>query len=229
MPRGTSGCFYGRASRNLLISFQYNLLSMKNTLAVVLLPILLLAGPADASGGWFKVINITPIEMTANTEANFTVSVKGMGGERAYVELVFRNKSEGFDFTCPKMIKNVFPAGVTDYNCSVKAGDVAPGNYTFVVDTAAPGARPGKMTAYINIIEQKSQAEAIYDSTIDYLRDMSGAGNSEPELPDDAVEASQATAAEAEAGEASQQAPMPGAVIAVLGLLVAFRRCRGQN
>lgn len=229
MPRGTSGCFYGRASRNLLISFQYNLLSMKNTLAVLLLPILLLAGPADASGGWFKVINITPIEMTANTEANFTVSVKGMGGERAYVELVFRNKSEGFDFTCPKMIKNVFPAGVTDYNCSVKAGDVAPGNYTFVVDTAAPGARPGKMTAYINIIEQKSQAEAIYDSTIDYLRDMSGAGNSEPELPDDAVEASQATAAEAEAGKASQQAPMPGAVIAVLGLLVAFRRCRGQN
>ena len=229
MPRGTSGCFYGRASRNLLISFQYNLLSMKNTLVVLLLPILLLAGPADASGGWFKVIKITPIEMTANTEANFTVSVKGMGGERAYVELVFRNKSEGFDFTCPKMIKNVFPAGVTDYNCSVKAGDVAPGNYTFVVDTAAPGARPGKMTAYINIIEQKSQAEAIYDSTIDYLRDMSGAGNSEPELPDDAVEASQATAAEAEAGEASQQAPMPGAVIAVLGLLVAFRRCRGQN
>ena len=202
---------------------------MKNRLGVLLLPILLLSCSADASGGWFKVINVTPIEMTANSEANFTVLVKGMGGEGAYVELVFRNRSEGFDFTCPKMIKNVFPAGVTDYNCSVKAGDVAPGNYSFVVDTAAPGARPGKMNAYINVIEQKSQAEAIYDSTIDYLKDMSGAGNSEPELSDNSGEAYQPTEAEAEAGDAPQESPMAGAVIAVLGMLVAFRRCKEQN
>ncbi|NLH22760.1 MAG: hypothetical protein GX463_11430 [Methanothrix sp.] len=199
---------------------------MKNRLAILLLPLLLLAGPVDASGGWFKVINVTPIEMTANSEANFTVSVKGMGGERAYVELVFRNRSEGFDFTCPKMIKNVFPAGVTDYECSVKAGDIAPGNYSFVVDTAAPGARPGRMTAYINVIEQKSQAEAVYDSTIDYLKDMSGADNSEPELSDNSGGASQPTGAEAEAGEAPQQAPMPGAAMAVLSLLVALRSFR---
>ena len=199
---------------------------MKNRLAVLLLPILLLSSPVDASGGWFKVINVTPIEMTANSEANFTVSVKGMGGERAYVELVFRNRSEGFDFTCPKMIKNVFPAGVTDYECSVKAGDVSPGNYSFVVDTAAPGARPGRMTAYINVIEQKSQAEAIYDSTIDYLKDMSGADNSQPELSDNSGVASQPTGAEAEAGEAQQEAPMPGAAMAVLCLLVALRSFR---
>ena len=202
---------------------------MKNRLAVLLLPLLLLAGPADASGGWFKVINVTAIEMTANSEANFTVSVKGMGGERAYVELVFRNRSEGFDFICPKMIKNVFPAGITDYECSVKAGDVAPGNYSFVVDTAAPGARPGKLTAYINVIGEMSQAEAIYDSTIDYLKDMSGAGNSEPEPSDNSRGASQPTGAEAEAGEAQQEAPMPGAAMAFLGLLVAFRRCKEQK
>ena len=99
---------------------------MKTYLSLLLVTLLLQFSPADASGGWFKVINVTPIEMTADSEANFTVSVKGMGGERGYVELVFRNKSQGFDFNCPKMIKNVFPAGVTDYNCSVKAGDVAP-------------------------------------------------------------------------------------------------------
>ena len=202
---------------------------MKNRLAVLILPLLLLACQADASGGWFKVINVTAIEMTANSEANFTVSVKGMGGERAYVELVFRNRSEGFDFNCPKMIKNVFPAGVTDYECSVKAGDVAPGNYSFVVDTAAPGARPGKLTAYINVIEQKSQVEAIYDSTIDYLRDMSGAAESEPELSENSGETSPPTGAEAEAGEALPEAPMPGAAMAILGLLIAFRRCKEQN
>jgi len=196
---------------------------MKNRLAFLLLPILLLASPVDAAGGWFKVINVTPIEMTANSEANFTVSVKGMGGERAYVELVFRNRSEGFEFVCPKMIKNVFPAGVTDYECSVKAGDVAPGNYSFIVDTAAPGARPGKLTAYINVIEQKSQAEAIYDSTIDYLRDMSGAAESEPELSENSGETSQQTGAEAEAGEKPPEVPMPGAAMAILGLLVALR------
>ena len=200
---------------------------MKNFFAILLIALLLLlASPADASGGWFKVINVTPIEMTANSEANFTVSVKGMGGERAYVELVFRNKSEGFDFTCPKMIKNVFPAGVTDYNCSVKAGDVAPGNYSFVVDTAAPGARPGKLTAYINVIEQKSQVEAIYDSTIDYLRDMSGSGDSEPELSENSGGASPPTGAEAEAGEALPEAPMPGAAMAILSLLVTLRSFR---
>lgn len=194
---------------------------MKINFAVLFFSLLLLlAGPADASGGWFKVINITPIETTANSEANFTVSVKGMGGERAYVELVFRNKSEGFDFTCPKMIKNVFPAGVTDYNCSVKAGDVAPGNYTFVVDTAAPGARPGKMTAYINVVEKESGEKALQDSAVDYLKDLANAGNSEPEGSDDAGKPQPAEAG-ASANEAPEKAPMPGAALAILGLLAA--------
>lgn len=198
---------------------------MKNCFWLVLLSLLLLAGPADASG-WFKVINVTPIEMTANSEANFTVSVKGMGGERAYVELVFRNRSEGFDFTCPKMIKNVFPAGVTDYSCSVKAGDVAPGNYSFVVDAAAPGARPGKLTAYINVVEEKSQAEGMYNSTVGYLRDMAKAGDSKNEGSDDAGQPSQP--AEASASEKTEKAPMPGAAAAIFSLLVALRMVRRQ-
>lgn len=198
---------------------------MKNCVWLVLLSLLLLAGPADASG-WFKVINVTPIEMSANSEANFTVSVKGMGGERAYVELVFRNRSEGFDFTCPKMIKNVFPAGVTDYNCSVKAGDVATGNYSFVVDAAAPGARPGKLTAYINVVEEKSQAEGMYNSTVDYLRDMAKAGGSKQEESDDAGQPSQP--ADASASEKTEKAPMPGAAAAILGLLFALRMVKRQ-
>lgn len=198
---------------------------MKNCFWLVLLSLLLLAGPADASG-WFKVINVTPIEMTANSEANFTVSVKGMGGERAYVELVFRNRSEGFDFTCPKMIKNVFPAGVTDYSCSVKAGDVAPGNYSFVVDAAAPGARPGKLTAYINVVEEKSQAEGMYNSTVGYLRDMAKAGDSKNEGSDDAGQPSQP--ADASASEKTEKAPMPGAAAAIFSLLVALRMVRRQ-
>ena len=197
---------------------------MKNCFWLVLLSLLLPAGPADASGGWFKVINVTPIEMTANSEANFTVSVKGMGAERAYVELVFRNMSEGFDFTCPNMTKNVFPAGVTDYSCSVRAADVAPGNYSFVVDAAAPGARPGKLTAYINGVEEKSQAEGMYNSTVDYLRDMARAGDGKQEGSDDAGQPSQP--ADASASEKTEEAPMPGAAAAIFSLLVALRMVR---
>ena len=190
---------------------------MKTYLSLLLVTLLLQSGPANASGGWFKVINVTTIEMTANSEANFTVSVKGMGGERGYVELVFRNKSEGFDFTCPKMIKNVFPAGVTDYNCSVKAGDVAPGNYSFVVDSVAAGARPGKMTAYIDVVEEKSQAEALYDSTVDYLMDIANVGDLEPQGSDNASRPSQPV-----------EAPLPGAAAAVLGLLLARKIVKRQ-
>ena len=74
---------------------------MKNHFSVLLiLLLLLLAGQATASF-WFKVIEVTPIEMTPNSEANFTVSVKGLGSERAYVELVFKNKTEGLDFILP--------------------------------------------------------------------------------------------------------------------------------
>jgi hypothetical protein len=190
---------------------------MKNHFLLILLPLLLLqAGPSDASGGWFKVINVTPIEMTANSEANFTVSVKGMAGERAYVELVFRNMSEGFDFTCPNMTKNVFPAGVTDYNCSVRAADVAPGNYSFVVDAAAPGARPGKMTAYINVVEKEGQADTLYDSSVDYIKDMAGAGDSEPQEP----------AASDQPSPEAAEAPMLGAAGSILCLLIALRRMK---
>ena len=131
---------------------------MKNHFSLLLIPLLLLlAGQAGASY-WFQVIDVTPIEMTPNSEANFTVSVKGLGSERAYVELVFKNKTEGLDFACPKMIKNVFPAGVTKYNCTVKAADVPPGNYSFVVDVAAKGSPSGKKTAFINVLAAKSDA-----------------------------------------------------------------------
>ena len=103
---------------------------MKTHLSLLLIAILLLlAGYANASL-WFKVIDVTPIEVAPNSEANFTAYVQGLGSERAYVELVFRNMTEGLTISCPKKIRNVFPKGVTEYNCTVMAGDVAPGNYS---------------------------------------------------------------------------------------------------
>jgi hypothetical protein len=131
---------------------------MKNSFSLILITlILLLSGQAGASY-WFQVINVTPIEMTPSSEANFTVSVKGLGSERAYVELVFNSTTEGLDFSCQKMIKNVYPTGVTKYNCTIKATDVPPGNYSFVVDVAAKGSPSGKKTAFINVLAAKGDA-----------------------------------------------------------------------
>ncbi len=137
---------------------------MKTHFSLILIPLLLLLAGLAGASFWFQVIDVSPIEVTPGSEANFTVSVKGLGSERAYVELVFKNKTEGLDFSCPKMIKNVFPAGVTKYNCTVKAADVPPGNYSFVVDAAARGSPSGKKTAFINVhasvADQGNQTQA---------------------------------------------------------------------
>ena len=190
---------------------------MKNHFSLLLiLLLLLLAGQAGASY-WFKVIDVTPIEMTPNSEANFTVSVKGLGSERAYVELVFKNKTEGLDFTCPKMIKNVFPAGVTKYNCSVKAADVPPGNYSFVVDVAAKGSPSGKKTAFINVLAAKSDAAIEPEKQPMPTGPMLQAYNGSM-----AEQGNQTPAKEPQA----QKTPAPGAVTAILATLLVLRRMK---
>jgi hypothetical protein len=187
--------------------------------------LLLLAGQAEASH-WFVVINVTPIEMTPSSEANFTISVKGLGSERAYVQLVFKNKTEGFDFSCDKMIKNVFPAGVTKFNCSVRAADLPPGNYSFVVDVAATGSPSGKKTAFINVVEPEKEmdlpAENEGISTGSFWQKYLGPASSENN--NSVARAPVSTPA----GNESQQIPAPGATIAILAMLFAlYRKGRG--
>jgi len=186
---------------------------MKNSFSILLiLLLLLLAGQAGASF-WFKVIDVTPIEMTPHSEANFTVSVKGLGSERAYVELVFKNKTDGLDFSCPKMIKNVFPAGVTKYNCTVKAADVQPGNYSFVVDVAATGSPSGKKTAFINVLA--ANAGRAIEPEI-------GSIPIEPVLQAyNASQADEGNQTPAKEGRA-QNTPAPGAIAAILAMLLVL-------
>jgi len=190
---------------------------MKNSVSILsILLFLLLMGQAGSSF-WFQVIDVTPIEMTPGSEKNFTVSVKGMGSERAYVELVFKNKSEGFDFSCPKMIKNVFPAGVTEYNCTVKAADVQPGNYSFVVDVAATGSPSGKRAAFINVLAAKRDAaieqEVVSMPTGPVLQTYNAS---------EAHEGNQTTAKE----PLSQKTPAPGTIVAILAMLLVLQKMK---
>jgi hypothetical protein len=194
---------------------------MKNSISILLITILLLlAGQAGASF-WFQVTNITPIEMAPNSEANFTVSVKGMGSERAYVELVFKNKTEGFDFSCQHLIKNVFPAGVTQYNCSVKAADVPPGNYSFVVDVAATGSPSGKKTGFINVLAEDG-GRAIELEAGSMPTGPTSQGN------DASQNTSQGDEGGAEEPPAqTQNTPAPGALAAILAMMLVLRRMAG--
>lgn len=174
---------------------------------------LLLFGQADASF-WFQVKEITPIEMKSNSEAKFTVYVKGLGSERAYVELVFKNMTDRFDFTCQKMIKNVFPAGVTPYNCSVKAGDVPPGNYSFVVDVAAKGAPSGKKTGFINVMgaddDKAMQPQAGSMSSGSMMQEDNGSHAGEAAAEDTAAK--------------TRNTPAFGAAAAILAMLIVLRK-----
>jgi len=195
---------------------------MKNNfLPILIILLFLLAGQADASH-WFKVINVTPIEMTANSDANFTVSVRGLGSERAFVELVFKNKTEGFIFSCQKMIKNVFPGGVTDYNCTLSAGDVAAGNYSFVVDVSAKGAPSGKKTAFINVVDRAEGRPEVES-------DARAASLENPENSEAANQTPQEAMSGDEAGEEAEKTPMPGALTTVFCLLVLLSRMKRER
>lgn len=199
---------------------------MKDHLLIILVFFtLLLAGQANASH-WFQVINVTPIVATANSEANFTVSVKGLGSERDYVELVFKNESEGLEIGCPKMIKNVYPAGVTQYNCSVKVGNVPPGNYSFVVDVAAKSAPSGKRTAFVNVVEAYGQKTAYSEQTTNEQ-----SGSDDTALADsrgaDINESSQTSGEQTDSSPSKQEAqnaPAPGVIPAILSLLIILQR-----
>ncbi len=124
---------------------------MKIGFLFLVLMLFLAMGSAKGSY-WFQVTNVTPIILEPNRETNFTVSVKGLGSEGAYVELVFKNVSQGLSIACPKMIKYVLPTGITKYNCTLSAGNIASGNYSFVVDVAAAGAPSGKKIVYVLVM-----------------------------------------------------------------------------
>ncbi|MDD1762031.1 MAG: hypothetical protein LUQ59_07330 [Methanothrix sp.] len=187
---------------------------------------MLLSNQAGASY-WFQVINVTPIEMTPNSEANFTVSVKGLGSERAYVELVFKNITEGLNFTCPKMIKNVYPAGVTKYNCSVKVEDLPEGNYSFVVDVAAHSSPSGKKTAFVNVVTDagpsKAQPEDETNPSLQANREVEVDENRQPQssIPADNTTDNPANSP---ADQDAQESPAPGAAAAILVLMLVMRR-----
>lgn len=195
---------------------------MKTVFPVMLLMLLLLLSGQASGSYWFQVIDISPISLPPNSEANFTIAVKGLGSNGAYVELVFKNMTKGLEVSCPKMIRYVFPAGVTKYNCTLKSGDVNPGNYSFVVDVAAKGSPSGKKTAYVEVLEMNGQmavprTDAASNNAAPHT--VSADNLTSEEKPSDKTNQA-ATTPESQ----SKSTPGPGAILGALCLLLATRR-----
>jgi virulence-associated protein VagC len=198
-------------------------MKMVHSILLILL-LLLLAGQANASY-WFRVTDISPISMMPNSEANFTVSVKGLGSQGAYVQLIFLNKSQGIDTSCEKLIKYVIPTGTTKYNCSVKSADIPPGNYSFVVDVAALGAPSGKKTAYVNVLAAGNGA--VIEPQMDQVNQMNKtASENGSQSMQESEEAQVNQANQAASASEAKGTPALGIIPAVLALLLVMRRRR---
>ena len=200
---------------------------MKTATSILIISLLLLlVGQASASY-WFKVTDISPITVMPNSEANFTVSVKGLGSQGEYVELIFLNKSKGIDTSCGKLIKYVFPTGTTKYNCSVKSADITPGNYSFVVDVAAKGAPSGKKTAYVNVVAAGNSA--VIESRMNQMNQINRnvtENQSQSTQGSEEIKVNQTNQTTAEPVAKAKSAPALGVIPAVLALLLVMRRVR---
>lgn len=199
---------------------------MKTVFPVMLLMLLLLLSGEACASFWFQVVDVSPVNLPPNSEANITVAVKGLGSNGAYVELVFRNMTQGLEVSCPKMIKYVFPAGISKYNCTIKSGDIAPGNYSYVVDVAAKGSPSGKKTGYVVILGENGQAAEPR---------MDAASNSEASNP---ASTNSPIAGEPQSAKSNQGASTPesqsketpglGAIPGALCLILAARRIKSN-
>jgi hypothetical protein len=183
---------------------------MKNANALLFfLLILLMCGLASASY-WFKVIEVSPISVAPNSDANFTVTVKGLGSDGAYVGLTFRNVSDGLTIVDRDRLRYIFPTGTAKFNVTIRAADMAPGAYSLEVGTAATGSPPG--FTKVNVSVESPIEETVADITLQ--------AEPEPAVPS---ESTPEETTEGAAGSEVEAAPAPGIALAVLALWLTAR------
>jgi hypothetical protein len=188
--------------------------------ALVVLLALMVSGLAAASY-YFVILNVSPIKLEPNSDANFTVSVKGLGSQGGYVQLEFRNLSQGLSVVRAGGTRYVLSLGKRTYNCTMRAGAIEPGNYSFEVGIYAFGAKSAWREATVTVQPpaEMPPAAAVNQSE---NKTMITAPSGAPE---------QAASEETIAGQAHPPAaPGPGivATLALLLLLCLGRRARFQ-
>lgn len=186
---------------------------MKKVLLLIsLITILFFAGNACAAP-FFRIIDVSPIHMAPNSEANFTTTVKGLGSEGGYVQLIFKNMTPGISASYTEGYRYVLTTGTRKFNCSVKTGNIPPGNYSFDIGIYAQDAKINWRTAYVEV-EPASFVEAV------------------PAIPNETIENKSKNLTNESASKANATTPVPapqkapalGVPAAIVLLLVMARR-----
>jgi hypothetical protein len=187
--------------------------------ALVLLLMLTISGLSAASY-YFVILNVSPIKLEPNSETNFTVSVKGLGSQGGYVQLVFRNLSQGLSVVKAGGTRYVLSLGNRTYNCTMRAGAIAPGNYSFDVGIYAFGAKSAWKEASVTVQPPGGTLPAAVNQSKNRTMIVTPSGAPE-----------RAASEEPAPGlEHPPAAPGPGVVapLALLLLLCLGRRARSQ-
>jgi hypothetical protein len=176
---------------------------------VLISMLLLLAGQASANS-YFKVIDVSPIKVAQNSEANFTVIIRSAGGSGAFAEPIFKfNTTKGLSAEAPGGLRYIVATGSRIYNCTIKAGDVAPGNYSFQVGVYAQDAPYSWRTAYAIVEASRTvtntQLNASLNNSVTVQANESGSRANKT---------------------GSAKTPGPGALIAIAALFIASRRAK---
>jgi len=188
---------------------------MKKVLLLILPLLLLLIVDNASAAAFFRIIDVSPIHVAPNSEANFTATVKGFGPDGGYVQLIFRNVTPGISVNQTDGYKYVLPTGTRKFNCTVTAGNIAPGNYSFDMGIYAQDAKINWITAYV-VVEPIS-----FVRTTPVIPNASRA-NVSPNITNVSAPKANATAP----APAPQKAPALGIPVAIVMLLLADRRRR---
>jgi hypothetical protein len=186
---------------------------------VLIVFLMLMISGLSCASYYFVILNVSPIKLEPNSETNFTVSVKGLGSQGGYVQLVFRNLSRGLSVVRAGGTRYVLSLGNRTYNCTMRAGSIEPGNYSFDVGIYAFGAKSDWKEA--NVTVQPPAA-------------MPPAAGNQSENKTVALEPSAAQARTAgepiQGAEHVPAAPGPGIAAAISTLLLLWlgRRARPQ-
>lgn len=180
---------------------------MKQVLLISLL--LLLAGQADANS-YFKVVDISPIKVAPNSEANFTVTLRSAGGSGAFAEPMFDfNFATGLSAEAPGGLRYIVATGNRIYNCTIKAGNISPGNYSFRIGVYAQDAPYSWRAAYAIVESPKEATKAPLNVS---FSNSSNDKTNEGELIANKT--------------APAKIPGPGVLLAIAAAIIASRRAR---
>jgi len=188
---------------------------MKKVLLLILPLLLLLIADNASAAPFFRIIDVSPIHVAPNSDANFTATVKDFGSDGGYVQLIFRNVTPGISVNQTDGYKYVLPTGTRKFNCTVKAGNIAPGNYSFQMGIYAQDAKINWITAYV-VVEPIS-----FVRTTPVIPNASRA-NVSPNITNVSAPKANVTAP----APTPQKAPALGIPAAIVLLLLAARRRR---